>query len=117
MDSNNKIAKNLLEGRTCDNCRYKECEQGDVCYCVLYKQLDSNPYLGVRPIPKENTCTKWEKRINKKLNVRWTKESEIDLTKDIEKNLIKTVSKELIKFTDNEVNKSFEANSQKPIKQ
>lgn len=64
MDSDVQIAKNLLDGKTCDNCKYKECEMGEVCYCTLYRQLDSNPYLGTAPLPEVNTCEGWIEKNN-----------------------------------------------------
>ena len=64
MDSDIQIAKNLLENKTCDNCEYKKCEHGEFCFCTLYRQLDSNPYLGTEPLPEENTCFFWKENSN-----------------------------------------------------
>ena len=57
------IAKNLLENKTCDNCEYRETAPGNH-YCTLYRQMDSNPYLGIAPLPEVNTCEGWKNKSN-----------------------------------------------------
>ena len=98
------IAKNLLEEKNCNNCLYKE---GTFCTQPVVSKTN---YMA-ESLPKEKTCAEWEKRLNKKLNVKWTKETETDLTFNSEEGLIKVMSKELIKSMDEEINKLFETNS------
>lgn len=65
----NIIAKNILEDKVCEKCKFYEWEQGEIEYCVIDRQLDSNPYSGTKPIPKENTCERWEDFPYKELKV------------------------------------------------
>lgn len=91
-----KIAKNLLENKTCNNCKFREHEQGDVFFCGIDS---TNCYEGTKPLPKENTCERWEEIDFPYVNVSWTKQSIVDISnmfnKDTEKELIETVAKEL----------------------
>ena len=41
------LAKNLLEGKTCDNCKFSRAE---ICVSINRKNLSQ---------PKENTCEYW----------------------------------------------------------
>lgn len=75
----NKIAKNLLEDKTCDNCKYKEYEQGEVYFCSIDRQQDSNPYLGTKPIPEENTCERWESIPEVQVNINITPFPEFEI--------------------------------------
>ena len=80
---NEEVAKNLLLGRMCDSCTH--C--GNIGFrlnasCIL------EGYEQEVPIPKENTCLKWEEGFPlelkmssipvqvkaRKLNIRWTKD-------------------------------------------
>lgn len=87
MDSNIQIAKNLLDNKTCNSCKYKEYEQGEVYYCSLNRQLDSNPYLGTAPLPEVNTCEHWEEASNVIFGhfISTTKELNDAMKKDISK--------------------------------
>lgn len=74
MEKNSVIAKNLLEGKTCDNCEHSF--RGSCKYCNNIDEPAS-----ITSLPKDNTCSKWkERKYNKVINVRWTKEAEIDLS-------------------------------------
>lgn len=56
-----EIAKNLLANKTCDTCNYKECEQGDVCFCIYNCTMyDVGSLQGSEPLPEENTCENWK---------------------------------------------------------
>lgn len=65
----NITAKNLLEDKICEKCKFYEFELGLPGLCVIDRQLDSNPYLGTKPIPEENTCERWEESPHKDLRV------------------------------------------------
>lgn len=54
------LAKNLLEGKTCETCSFRVVEQGEVIYCGWHKSLEKrfNAKHG-KPIPSENTCENW----------------------------------------------------------
>lgn len=88
------IAKNLLEGKTCQNCEYKRNN-----YC-------ENPYLS-NTLAESNTCSGWEKKSHKTFNVKWTKESEVVFHElnglDVEEELIKAVSEEIRKTINDEI--------------
>jgi hypothetical protein len=99
MEENSVIAKNLLEGKTCQNCKYR-----DRTFCI---QTVGDKVIA-NPLPDDNTCSKWElKKLPKKLNVRWTKEMEVDLAKyhglSAEEEITKTVSETMRKEIDDEI--------------
>jgi len=47
------IAKNLLEGNTCDKCIYMEHEPVDIFFCSYNS---GKGYNNTKPLPKEKTC-------------------------------------------------------------
>lgn len=99
-----KRFKGLIRNQTCDN-------------CDLYANKDEKEYctssmLG-RDLPEERTCSRWMGRIKmviniksvpvnvkqKKLKIRWTKETEMDILipPDLEKELMQQAINELKK--------------------
>lgn len=49
------IAKNLLEDKTCDRCKYGSYNKyGKYCYYTLYVNVG-----GIKEAPKNNTCIEW----------------------------------------------------------
>jgi hypothetical protein len=94
VDGNQKkndalLAKNLLEGKTCEFCAYKEeeyYEKKDTKHLCLY-EIDKRSKSEIKVVPniaKENTCEHWKKLENK------------DAIKLI-KNLTKLMTPEIIK--------------------
>ena len=111
----NQIAKNLLEGKTCQNCKYRCCEQGDVFFCDVNAYQDSNPYAGTQSLPKDETCHQWEEipkaiEMNitsvpfsakpQKLKIKWSAASEVELQSlhnlNIEDEFVKIFKRELL---------------------
>lgn len=79
----NKIAKNLLQDKTCDNCIFI---MGDFC-TIRHEQ---------KRLPKENTCKRHTMRFSQRLNVKWSLMTQpIFRGVDVEEELIKTATNEI----------------------
>jgi hypothetical protein len=77
----NVIAKNLLQGKKCENCRFrledyvsKESRCGHSVRDIIVGEIYHIPGFELReefkaacpPLPQEKTCEKWEKRLGTK---------------------------------------------------
>ncbi len=57
IDSKDKIAKNLLLDRTCDNCAFTDSH---TCYNRIRRLLKAGgEYINFKHYPIENTCEDW----------------------------------------------------------
>ena len=60
VTSKNEKTKNLIRGRTCDNCKYRN-SQSTACLVDVDFENKQN-WEDAKKFPKENTCEKWAKR-------------------------------------------------------
>lgn len=82
-----QIAKNLLEEKNCDSCRYVEWAAERLCH---HDQ-------GMHSASRDFTCAKWEKP--RPLNLTWSTVPTVNFptSKTSEKKLIRAVTRELKK--------------------
>lgn len=100
MDKITDAAKNLLEGKMCETCKY--CLH-ETSISNSKSELKCGFNFNSKKLPKHNTCEHWEKTRNR-LNINWSRQNEKTFKSfssiDIEKELIKAVNEELTKNMD-----------------
>jgi len=97
----NKVAKNLLQGKTCDN-----CEHG---YQMSRCTKDLYDWNVLKDKSSDGTCECWKKRApfkGKKLNMKWSMEAAEALKSFSGIN----VEEELIKIAINEIKRELKKN-------
>lgn len=58
--TDDKIAKNMLFGKTCDTCYNLYVDHGDTTNVACHKYSDNHGHQ-YWPLPKERTCEDWKK--------------------------------------------------------